>query len=104
MPPKKPPRLYEGGGAEATQQVDWVGAERSSWAREETQPSEVHECRLREAHEAWQLLCMVEPPDTTHAWWMGVKDALDDLSPAEAMALDRGRDVLAAARAQIESS
>lgn len=74
------------------------------WVREESQPSEVHERRLREAHEAWQLVCTLESPDTTRAWWMGMKDALDDLSPAEAIARDMGRDVMAVARAYVESA
>lgn len=74
-----------------------------SWARGERSPSPVHERRLREAHEAWQLVCIAEAPDTARAWWMGMKDALDDLSPAEAIALDRGRDVMAVARAYVES-
>lgn len=74
-----------------------------SWIREKSKPSEVHERRLREAHEAWQLVCMMESPETTRAWWMGMKDALDDLSPAEAIALDRGRSVMSVARAYVES-
>ena len=74
-----------------------------SWIREESKPSEVYERRLREAHEAWQLVCLMESPDTTRAWWMGMKDALNELSPAEAIALDRGRDVMAVARAYVES-
>lgn len=34
----------------------------------------------------------------TRAWWMGMKYGLDDLSPAEAIAEGRIRDVRAVAR------
>lgn len=63
----------------------------------------MHERRLRAAHEAWLLVCMVQSPETTRMWWMGMKDALDNLYPAEAIALDRGRDVMAVARAYVAS-
>lgn len=74
-----------------------------SWASEDNEPSPMQERRLREAHEAWQLVVSVESPETTRAWWMGMKGELDDLSPAEAIALDRGRAVMSVARAFIES-
>lgn len=36
---------------------------------------------------------------TIRAWFMGMNPQLDDVSPAEALAEDRFREVLAAARA-----
>jgi len=73
------------------------------WASETAEPSSVHERRLREAHEAWQLVVSVESPKTTRAWWMGMQDGLDDLSPAEAIAQDRAGDVMAVARYFLEA-
>ena len=73
------------------------------WASQEDAPSPVHECRLREAHEVWQLVISVESKETTRAWWMGMKDQLDDLSPAEAIALDRAQVVMSVARSFVES-
>lgn len=78
-------------------------AEVQRWASETSEPSSVQERRLREAHDAWQLVVSVESPNTTRAWWMGMKDGLDDLSPAEAIAQDRARDVMAVARYFIEA-
>jgi hypothetical protein len=83
-----------------------VGAppdEVARWVAEETEPPPVYERRLREAHDAWQLVLSVESLETTRAWWMGIKDGLDDLSPAEAIAADRARDVMAVARYFVEA-
>lgn len=73
------------------------------WASEETQPQGDHARRLREAHEVWQLIVAVESAETTRAWWMGMKDGLDDLSPAEAIAQDRTDYVMAVARYFLEA-
>lgn len=84
-----------------------VGAKREDverWASHEIEPSSVHERRLRAAHDAWQLVVSVESPETTRAWWMGMKEGLGDLSPAEAIALDRADAVMAIARDFLEAS
>ncbi|ERG62866.1 hypothetical protein L332_00075 [Agrococcus pavilionensis RW1] len=74
-----------------------------SWAREDTQPQGDHERRLREAHEVWQLVVSVESSKTTRAWWMSMKDGLDDLSPAEAIAKDQAAAVMSVARDFLEA-
>lgn len=74
-----------------------------SWAEEKNPPPEPFERRLRVAHEIWQLVCSVESPNTVRTWWMGMKDGLDDLSPAEAIALDQYDDVRAVARYFVEA-
>ncbi len=78
-------------------------AEVQRWASETIEPSSVQERRLREAHKTWQLVVSVESPKTTRAWWMGMQDGLDDLSPAEAIAQDRASDVMAVARYFLEA-
>ncbi len=83
--------------------VDAKPDEVKRWGTKESEPTPVHERRLREAHAAWQLVVSVESPETTRAWWMGMKDQLDDLSPAEAIALDRAPAVMAVARNFLES-
>ena len=70
---------------------------------EESEPSPVHERRLREAHEVWQFVLSAESLETTRAWWIGMKDGLDDRSPAEAIAADRTRHVMAVARYFVEA-
>lgn len=74
-----------------------------SWASQESNPQGNHERRLREAHDVWQLVVSVESPKTTRAWWMGTKDGLGDLSPAEAIAQDRAAAVIAVARDFLEA-
>lgn len=72
------------------------------WARGEAQPQLRAERRLLAAHAVWTLVATVEAPATVRAWFMGMNPQLDDLSPAEAIAEDRGRDALAAARAFVQ--
>lgn len=61
------------------------------------------EKRIIDAHAIWLMVSAVESPEMTRAWWMGMKDGLDDLSPAEAIADDRVRDVRAVARYFVEA-
>ncbi|PRZ39662.1 hypothetical protein CLV47_11826 [Antricoccus suffuscus] len=65
-------------------------------------PREAYEQRLRAAFQIFQLLQAVESPPTVRAWFMGMNPQLDDASPAEALAEDRKRDVMAAARAFVQ--
>lgn len=74
-----------------------------AWKAETASPLLEQERRLREAHKVWQLVVSVESAETTRAWWMGMKDALDDLSPVEVITLDKGPDVMAVARKYAES-
>jgi len=69
------------------------------WARGEAHPRISAEHRLRGAYQFFQTLLPHEAPATVRAWFMGMNPQLDDESPAEAIAADRLRDVMAAARA-----
>lgn len=72
------------------------------WASDpRRQPREDHERRLRAAYQIFQELQTVEAAPTMRAWFMGMNPQLDDDSPAEALADDREREALAAARAFI---
>lgn len=72
------------------------------WERGDVEPPPAQERRLREAHKAWQLVASIESIETTRAWWMGMKEQLDNLSPAEAIAADRARAVVSIARDFVE--
>lgn len=74
-----------------------------SWAEEEKPPPALYERRLRATHEICVLVCSVDSPATVRAWWMGMKDGLNDLSPAEAIALDQYQDVMSVARYFVEA-
>lgn len=83
--------------------VDAAPVDIDRWGTGEAAPPPTQERRLREAHEVWQFVLSVESLQMTRAWWMGMKDGLDDLSPAEAIAADRARDVMAVARYFVEA-
>lgn len=80
-----------------------TAADVDRWGAGTAPPPPVQELRLREAHEIWQLVVSVESPETTRAWWMGMKDGLGGFSPAEAIAADRGRAVMDVARYFVEA-
>lgn len=82
--------------------VDAAPAQVDDWVSGDVEPSPVHERRLREADEAWQLVMSVESIQTTRAWWMGMKEQLGDLSPAEAIAADQAAAVMSIARDFVE--
>lgn len=82
-----------------------VGAAPSSidrWATGTSKPQPAAERRLLAAYAVWQVVAEVEAPATVRAWFMGMDPQLDDLSPAEAIADDRSRDAIAAARAFVQ--
>lgn len=56
------------------------------------------EQRLRAAYQVFQELLPIEAAATIRAWFMGMNPQLGDQSPAEVLAQDQYRDVLAAAR------
>ena len=62
------------------------------------QPREGSERRLRMAYQVFGELLPVEASTTIRAWFMGMNPQLGDQAPAEAIAQERYRDVLAAAR------
>lgn len=71
------------------------------WVAKEVVPREEAEKKLRAAYQIFSLLCQEEEPVTVRAWFMGMNEQLDDLSPVEGIAAGRARDVLVAARSFI---
>lgn len=69
------------------------------WAADKQTPREDADKKLRAAFQIFHTLMPAESPATIRAWFTGMNPQLEDLSPAEALAQDRSRDVLAAARA-----
>lgn len=70
------------------------------WAADRaTAPRADAERHLRDAYHVFQELLPVEAPATIRAWFMGMNPQLDDVSPLEAIAAGKSREVLAAARA-----
>jgi hypothetical protein len=69
------------------------------WAAGDRTPRPDPERRLRAAFQVFHLVQSVESPHVARAWFIGMNPQLDDLSPAEALAEDRLREVMAAARA-----
>lgn len=77
--------------------VDVKTAQR--WNRDPArQPREVSERRLRAAYQVFQELLPIEASVTIRAWFMGMNPQLGDQAPAEVIAQDQYREVLAAAR------
>lgn len=61
--------------------------------------ADVIERRIRSAYHAFLELQRTEAAETIRAWFLGMNPQLDDESPVEALAADRDREVLSAARA-----
>lgn len=74
------------------------------WVSGESKPSTEDERRLRNAYQVYALLSSEEGDHTIRAWFMGMNPQLEDNSPAEALAEDRARDVMVAARAFINGA
>lgn len=71
------------------------------WVSAQVTPRQEAEKKLRAAYQIFHLLAQVETPATVRAWFMGMNEQLEDLSPVEAISLDRAREVLVAARSFI---
>lgn len=69
------------------------------WIAGESSPAADDERRLRNAYQIYLLLSSVEGDHTIRAWFMGMNPQLEDDAPADALAEDRARDVMSAARA-----
>ena len=70
------------------------------WEEQKSGPTRLEqELRLRTAYQVFEMLKGDDADPTIRAWFMGMNPQLDDVSPAEALAEDRFREVLAAARA-----
>lgn len=54
---------------------------------------------LRDTYQIVQVLADVEADEVVRAWFLGMNPQLEDISPMEALAAGRVRDVLGAARA-----
>ncbi|MCR8670110.1 hypothetical protein [Agrococcus sp. HG114] len=76
----------------------------ASWLRRSSTPSPRSRERLTGALAVWNIVAEVEAPETVRAWFMGMKDALDDYSPAEVIAEGRIDDVAVVARAYVQRS
>jgi hypothetical protein len=73
------------------------------WVAGTTSPSHASEQVLRDTFQVFELITSADSPAVARAWFMGMNPQLDDLSPAEALADGRARDVIAAARAFINA-
>jgi len=71
----------------------------SRWMASEARPRDEAEKRLRAAYQIFEIIAEEEAPPTVRAWFMGMNEQLDDLTPIEAIALGRKKDALVAARA-----
>lgn len=71
------------------------------WVADQVTPRQEAEKKLRAAYQIFQLLAQEEVPATVRAWFMGMNEQLEDLSPVEAIAAGRAREVLVAARSFI---
>ena len=69
------------------------------WVSGKNHPQPSMEARLQCGYQVFHLVQSVESPHTVRAWFIGMNPQLDDASPAEAIAEDRFREVMAAARA-----
>jgi transcriptional regulator with XRE-family HTH domain len=76
----------------------------ASWLRGTSSPSARSRERLRGALAIWHIVAEIEAPEVVRAWFMGMKDALDDYSPAEVIAEGRIDEVAAVARAYLQRS
>lgn len=79
------------GVADVHQVANWISAKNA--------PRPESEKRLRAAYQVFQLLQASESPHVVRAWFIGMNPQLDDVSPVEAIAEDRLKEVMAAARA-----
>lgn len=57
-----------------------------AWLDGTAAPTDTEAERLLDAYAVWRDIVEVESPNTIRAWFMGMKEQLGDLSPAEAIA------------------
>ena len=75
------------------------------WRADGDGPADIREQRrVVDTLRIVDLLLRVESPAVTRAWFMGMNPDLDDANPAELLAEDRAREVLAAARNHVDGS
>ncbi|HET9379426.1 MAG TPA: XRE family transcriptional regulator [Streptomyces sp.] len=68
------------------------------WARAQNAPRFDSECRLRTAYQVFTYIATCENDHIARAWMMGMNPQLDDDSPIQAIADERFKEVMAAAR------
>ncbi|MFG2094425.1 XRE family transcriptional regulator [Streptomyces sp. NPDC048612] len=72
------------------------------WCKEQSTPRFESEVRLRTAYQVFQLIQHAENCHTARAWMIGMNPQLEDDAPLQAIADDRFKDVMAAARAYLQ--
>ncbi|MET7935347.1 XRE family transcriptional regulator [Streptomyces sp. NPDC005322] len=72
------------------------------WCSGHNSPRIDSELRLRAAYQVFQMITRAENCHTARAWMIGMNPQLEDDSPVQAIADDRHKDVMAAARSYIK--
>ncbi|MFH8219537.1 XRE family transcriptional regulator [Streptomyces sp. NPDC018057] len=72
------------------------------WCSEQNSPRIDSELRLRAAYQIFQMITFEENCHTARAWMIGMNPQLEDDSPIQAIAEDRHKDAMAAARSYIK--
>ena len=75
----------------------------ASWIEGTRQPRPKVEQRLRAALQTVEILMDVETGHVVRAWFIGINPQLEDETPADALAADRLKDVVSAARAFVRA-
>ncbi|GHA02189.1 XRE family transcriptional regulator [Streptomyces echinoruber] len=71
------------------------------WCTAQNSPRVDSELRLRAAYQVFQMISIEENAHTARAWMIGMNPQLEDDSPIQAIAEDRHKDVMAAARSYL---
>ncbi|MFK0023708.1 XRE family transcriptional regulator [Streptomyces sp. NPDC090798] len=72
------------------------------WSSAQNSPRIDSELRLRAAYQVFQIIELQENCHTARAWMIGMNPQLEDDSPLQAIAEDRHKDVMAAARSYVK--
>jgi hypothetical protein len=72
------------------------------WCAGQNSPRIDSELRLRAAYQVFRMIALRENPHTARAWMIGMNPQLEDDSPVQAIAEDRHKDVMGAARSYIK--
>ncbi|MFB7598730.1 XRE family transcriptional regulator [Streptomyces sp. NPDC056160] len=72
------------------------------WCSGQNSPRIDSELRLRAAHQVFRMIDLAENCHTARAWMIGMNPQLEDDSPIQAIAEDRHKDAMAAARSYLK--
>ncbi|WP_329167279.1 XRE family transcriptional regulator (plasmid) [Streptomyces sp. NBC_01717] len=72
------------------------------WCKAQNAPRFDSEVRLRTAYQIFRIIEGAENCHTARAWMIGMNPQLEDDSPLQAIAEDRFKDVMAAARSYLQ--